>query len=350
MPQMLLCVRRRQKSVFSQYPEMELINKYIIYVRDIRRYSQRTVEISSGVLKSFISEIFKEEHPDDATLVESMNIQILRKYEVCLLDDRKLSPRTVWQHLSVLSGFCKFLMKEGLLESNPVRLVPKPKLSRSLPEFYRKDLLEEYFSHSYIHASAEFLDIFLESPLSTSGKDLYQKRLARLVISLLYGLGLRRAELISLNISDIDFIRKTVKVHGKGDKIREIPIVDALCEEILLYLKAVDALVECKRSLKEPLLITYTGRRLYPEYVSRVVKSGLSAEYGFTGRKSPHVLRHSIATELLNSGTDLNSIKELLGHSSLAATQVYTHNTIAQLKCIYESAHPRAKNGGKHGD
>jgi integrase/recombinase XerC len=167
---------------------------------------------------------------------------------------------------------------------------------------------------------------------------------------MLYCLGLRRSELISLNVSSVDFGRKVVKVHGKGDKMREIPIIDTLCEEILLYLEAVEALVESERSLTEPLLVTFTGRRLYPAYVDRAVKRELSADDGHTGRKSPHVLRHTLATELMNNETDLYSIKELLGHSSLAATQVYTHNSAARLKNIYKHAHPRAKNGGKHGD
>ena len=168
--------------------------------------------------------------------------------------------------------------------------------------------------------------------------------------SLLYNLGIRRGELISMNISSVDFGRKVVKIIGKGNKMREIPLIGALCEEILLYLKAVEALEERERSLKEPLLVTYAGKRLYPAYVDKVVKKALSSDAGATGRKSPHVLRHSFATGLLDEGTDLNSIKEVLGHSSLAATQVYTHNSIAKLKSIYKSAHPRAKNGGKHGD
>ena len=102
--------------------------------------------------------------------------------------------------------------------------------------------------------------------------------------------------------------------------------------------------------MKEPLFVTYSGRRLYPAYVDRLVKSELGDIKGLTGRKSPHVLRHSLATELMNQETDLNSIKEMLGHSSLAATQVYTHSSVARLKDIYKQAHPRAKNGGKHGD
>ena len=179
---------------------------------------------------------------------------------------------------------------------------------------------------------------------------MYEKRLARLIISCLYSMGLRRSELISLNIGDVDLGRNVAKVKGKGNKMREIPLVASLCEEILLYLKAVEVLVGGKRSLTEPLLVTYTGLRLYPVYIDRVVKSELSGCKGIAGRKSPHVLRHSLATELMNDDADLNSIKELLGHSSLATTQVYTHNTIARLKHIYKQAHPRAKNGGKNGD
>ena len=132
--------------------------------------------------------------------------------------------------------------------------------------------------------------------------------------------------------------------------MREIPLVASLSEEILLYLKAVEAMCDGKRSLNEPLLVTYRMNPIYPAYVDRTVKSELGDVEGITGRRSPHVLRHSLATELLNDGSDLNSIKEMLGHSSLATTQIYTHSSITQLKNIYELAHPRAKNGGKHGD
>ena len=132
--------------------------------------------------------------------------------------------------------------------------------------------------------------------------------------------------------------------------MREIPMIVSLSEEILLYLKAVEALTAGTRSLKSPLLMTYAGNRLYPAYVDRTVKRELGDVKGITGRKSPHVLRHSLATELMNEEADLNSIKEMLGHSSLATTQVYTHSSFARLKNIYERAHPRAKNGGKNGD
>ena len=327
-----------------------IIDRYISYVRNIKRYSSRTVHIYSEVISKYARVIASDRDLSDEQLVKSLNPTQIRNYEVYLMDEEKMVPKTVRLHLSALSGFCRFLVKEGLLQSNPVRLVPKPKVEKRLPQFFRKDALDEYFKATEIYASSEFLDAFSQNPITSSGKELYEKRLARLIISLLFSTGLRRSELISLNVQDIDFGRKIVKVLGKGNKMREIPLIVSLCEEILLYLNAVEALTEGERSLKSPLLLTYAGNRLYPAYVDRTVKRELGDVKGITGRKSPHVLRHSLATELMNEQADLNSIKEMLGHSSLATTQVYTHSSFARLKSIYETAHPRAKNGGKHGD
>ena len=332
---------------------MDLVDKYISYIRNERRYSVRTVSIYTDVLRRFFVSslsVDRQHELSDDEIVGELNVQRIRSYEVLLLDNPKINAPTVRLHLSVLSGFCRFLVKRGYLKSNPVTLVQKPKLSKRLPVFYKKEAMDSYMERTDEYASRQDLESFLDSPDSKVGKDSYEKRLSRLIVSMLYGLGLRRAELISLNIEDVDFGRNVIKVRGKGDKMREIPIIGTICEEILLYLKAVEVLVACKRSLKEPLLLTYTGRRLYPGYVDKVVKKELSSVSGITGRKSPHVLRHTLATQLLDNEADLNSIKELLGHSSLAATQVYTHNSVAKLKFIYKSAHPRAKNGGKHGD
>ena len=210
--------------------------------------------------------------------------------------------------------------------------------------------MDEYFEKTDWSASAEELESFKEDWHTKQGKESYEKRLARAIISTLYSLGLRRSELIGMTIADVDFGRKVVKVRGKGNKMREIPLTTSLSEEILLYLKAVEVMCGGQRSLKEPLFVTYSGSRLYPVYVDRLVKSELGGVNGLTGKKSPHVLRHSLATELMNEEADLNSVKELLGHSSLAATQVYTHSSVARLKDIYKRAHPRAKNGGKYGD
>ena len=328
---------------------MNLIEKYLAYIRDIRRYSERTLRNYGDVLKTFCEVIHGDGGVSDEELAASMNVSELRTYEVKLLE-RGLSPKTVNLHMSALSGFCRFLMKEEVLASNPVKLVAKPKVEKRLPAFFKAEAMNDYLSRTSHFLDPSGVEAFLDGWHTKSGKEYYDGMLSRMIIAILYSLGLRRAELIGLTVGDVDFGRNVVKVRGKGDKMREIPLIVSLSQEILLYLKAVETMCGGKRSLKEPLLVTYKGSGLYPAYVDKAVKSGLKGQKGITGRKSPHVLRHSLATELMNDGTDIFSIKEMLGHSSLATTQVYTHSSIAQLKHIYEQAHPRAKNGGKNGD
>ncbi len=328
---------------------MNLIEKYLAYIRDIRRYSERTLRNYGDVLKTFCEVIHGDGGVSDEELAASMNVSELRTYEVKLLE-KGLSPKTVNLHMSALSGFCRFLMKENVLSSNPVKLVAKPKVEKRLPAFFKAEAMNDYLSRTSHFLDPSEVEAFLDGWHTKSGKEYYDGMLSRMIIAILYSLGLRRAELIGLTVGDVDFGRNVVKVRGKGDKMREIPLIVSLSQEILLYLKAVETMCGGKRSLKEPLLVTYKGSGLYPAYVDKAVKSGLKGQKGITGRKSPHVLRHSLATELMNDGTDIFSIKEMLGHSSLATTQIYTHSSIAQLKHIYEQAHPRAKNGGKNGD
>ena len=304
-------------------------NKFLRYIRDVRRYSERTCQVYEDVLRDWVD--FCEGSEDFGV---TLNVNGLRAYEVHLLDARGLSPRTVGQHLSVLSSFCRFLMKEGVLQSNPVHLVRRPKVEKRLPVFYRDKSMEAYFDST--RGDAEF-----GTP---------EQKLNHLIISLLADCGLRRSELIGLNVGSVDFERRVLRVRGKGDKMREIPLIPSLCQEISLYLSAVSSLTDDAQDPAAPLLRTPKGARLYPVFVDRVVKKELAAVPGITVRRSPHVLRHTLATELLQDGADLNSIKELLGHSSLAATQVYTHNTVERLQKVYTNAHPRAKNGGKNGD
>ena len=329
---------------------MEIIRKYIDHVRNIRRYSERTARLYEDVLNRYVRMVFPEGAPEESVFIESFNRFEIRGFMVALMEQEGLSAKSVSMHMSALSSFCRYLVKEGKLNSNPVRTVTRPKVEKRLPEYFRDDAMKAYFDKTREEASPEYLAVFKENIDNDHGKRLYEQRLARLIISILYDTGLRRSELIGLKIENVDFARQTLKVVGKGNKMREIPLLASLCQEILLYLEAVEALVCGKRSLKEPLLVTFRGRPLYPVYVDRTVKAELGDVKGITGRRSPHVLRHSIATELMNEGTDLNSIKEMLGHSSLATTQVYTHSSFARLKDIYEHAHPRAKNGGKHGD
>ena len=322
-----------------------MIEDYIAYIGSVRRYSDRTRTLYSDVLQQFRK--FSGASSDEEFL-ESLKPSLIRSYEVFLLDDKSLDPRTVNLHISVLSGFCRWLMKEGWLEADPVRSVTRPKMEKRLPVFYREESMKEYFSSTDCDASEENLDLIRGKDKVSLG--LYSRRLNRLIISMLYCTGMRRSELIGLTVGDIDFSRRVAKVRGKGDKMREIPLVPSLCKEISLYLQSVELTEGCKRSAGDPLLVTEKGAKLYPVFIDRVIKSELGQVGSITGRKSPHVLRHSLATELLNEGADLNSIKELLGHSSLAATQVYTHNSVEKLKKVYVNAHPRAKSGGKNGD
>ena len=339
-----------------------ITDDYIDYIRTVRRYSVRTQEIYRAALDEFFSFAIPdgsgpaqdgEEVPVE-DLLAALTPVTLRNYEVHLLDERDEDPRTVNLHLSVLSGFCRYLIHRQMITSNPVRLIRRPKTSKRLPEFYREDAMTEYFARTEHVADEQALTrlqalVAAASPSDKNAVEWYEQRLHRLILSILYGTGIRRSELLGLTVGDIDFRRKTMRVRGKGDKMREIPLIDGLCEEISLYLPSVETMTGVQTTPGRALLLTAKGRPLYPVYVDRVIKSELGESAGISGRKSPHVLRHTLATELLDNGTDLNSIKELLGHASLAATQVYTHNSIEKLKSVYQTAHPRAKRGGNNG-
>ena len=210
-----------------------------------------------------------------------------------------------------------------MLPSNPVKEVTRPKEKKRLPSFFTPEALKQYF----------------DSPVA----DDYASVRNRLIVTMLFDTGLRRAEAASLRTGDIDLSRRTISIIGKGNKQRFIPIVDSLCEKIGDYLVVRKAFLEEKPDT-EAFFLTDKGGPAYVEFVNRIVKNELSSIKGISGKKTPHTLRHSFATALLNNGADLNSIKEVLGHSSLAATEVYTHNSFEKLKEIYKSAHPRAKS------
>ena len=319
-----------------------MIDAYLTYIRDIRRYSPRTQAIYRDVLADFAQ--FCE-----GKVVESLVPTMLRRYEADLMG-RGMKPRTVHQHMSVLSGFCRFLMGKGVLQANPARSVKRPKMEKRLPEYYQVRSMDDYFAATEHWAGEDELEILRSygpAPTDKSAVEIYRHRLRRLIISLLYDTGIRRAELIGLRRQSFDEGRQVLRVVGKGDKMREIPLIPSLCHEICLYLQAVESMRGSASPADGPLLMTEKGRALYPVYVDRTIKEELDG-YGITGRKSPHVLRHTVATALLDDGADLNSIKEMLGHANLAATQVYTHNSVDRLKKVYNLAHPRAKNGGSN--
>jgi integrase/recombinase XerC len=237
------------------------------------------------------------------------------------LMEEKRSETTINRKISALKSFYKFLVREGKLEQNPTLLLKAPKIPKRLPVFVdaqKMDQLldsEHYFDESF-----------------PSLRD-------HLVIELLFGTGIRLSELLSLKETDVDVYTGTIKVLGKRNKERIIPVNKPLINQLNTYI-AQKKLQDFDNNLSN-LIVTNTGDAAYSKLIYRIVTSYLN--YISTHEKrSPHVLRHSYATSLLNAGADLNAIKELLGHASLAATQVYTHNSIERLKTIYKQAHPKA--------
>lgn len=319
-----------------------MIGDFIRYIKFEKRYSERTCTIYEDALGSFYRFVYDDRAGEDgfvALLSESevvsvLSYSLIRSYVARCLEDG-LSARSVNLHLSALSSFCSWLVSKGVLSSNPVRKIARPKESHRLPEFYTQNSLDRFFVSQGLDGS------------EGTSRNLPFHRYRNLVLLLvIYSTGMRRSEVVGLRRECFDEQRMVFRIIGKGDKLREIPVPISVCKEILLYLERI------KRefpSLDEgAFFVTDSGQNIYPEFVNKVVHEELDGQEGFSGKKSPHVLRHSLATHLLNNGADLNSIKEILGHSSLAATQVYTHNSFEILKKTYITAHPRAKNGGNY--
>lgn len=237
------------------------------------------------------------------------------------LIDAKAEPRSVQRKLSSLRTFYKFLQREMLIEENPALQVKAPRAPKKLPVFVE--------------------DASLNALLDTAGvftKDFAGLR-DRVVIELLFGTGIRLAELITLSDADVNSYEQTIRVFGKRSKERIIPLNVSLMKLLKEYIQKKSVQGFDNHSLS--LFVTNDGRPPYPKLIYRIVNKYL-AQISTHQKKSPHVLRHSFATSLLNKGADLNAIKELLGHASLAATQVYTHNSVERLKTIYKQAHPKA--------
>ncbi|MFZ9878322.1 MAG: tyrosine-type recombinase/integrase [Chitinophagaceae bacterium] len=230
-----------------------------------------------------------------------------------------ISSRSIVRKISALKSFYKFLLRKGVVEKNPLVQISSPKVSKSLPVFIREEEAAQ-----------------MGQTLAIASED-WKGFNARLLVTLFYYTGMRLSELINLKEEQLELSRSQLKVLGKGNKERIIPLHADLIALIKEYIqKKQDQLT----STEPYLLLTESGKKLYPRYAWQLVNQVLGAATTVQ-KKSPHVLRHSFATHLLNNGADLNAVKELLGHSSLAATQVYTHNTIEKLKEVHRKAHPR---------
>jgi len=301
---------------FMQFHSVKHITTFLDYLKFQKRYARHTITSYENDLISFFDYLaiqFNE------TTIKNIKPAFVRSW-LAELKSNDLTSKSINRKISTLKTFFKYLIRQGELEVSPMTTIVSPKQNKRLPQFVDKRDTATLFTY------VEFTDDW---------KGLTE----RMVLSLLYNTGMRQAELIGLKEDYIDYSKHTIKVLGKGNKERIIPVSENLILEIKEYRRLKYETLEKQDNVF--LLVRENGISLYPKWVYNCVKKYLSLVTTID-KKSPHILRHTFATHLSNNGADLNAVKELLGHSSLAATQIYTHNTIEKLKDIYKKAHPKA--------
>jgi integrase/recombinase XerC len=293
------------------------IAEFLNYIQFERRYSIHTLNAYAKDMEQFalfLNLTYQIEKAGDIEFV------FVRSWIATLMEEGN-SPRTVNRKISALKSYFRYLLKTGKIDHNPILKISGPKVRKKLPVF-----IEE--------KSMDLLSNNLEELNSyTTIRD-------RLVVELFYATGIRRAELIQLQEKDFNLQNRLIKVLGKRNKERLIPVH----KEIIPMVKSFLSLKEMEfnnLATDSNFFLSIKGKKMYPKLVYQIVNNYLS-QVSTQKKKSPHVLRHTFATHMLNHGADLNAVKELLGHANLSATQVYTHNTIEKLKNIYKQAHPKA--------
>jgi len=301
-------------------PTPNSIQSFIDYLKYQKRYSAHTIRSYHDDLVQFFD--YLELHFGKVLLGE-ISHNYIRSW-LASMKEKSITSKTINRKISTLKSFFKHLVKTGMLEQTPMSKVITPKISKRLPDFIKVEDAYKLIG-------------------SLKNTENWRSLNTKMLITLFYNTGMRLSELINLKEGQIDFGKRQIKVLGKGNKERIIPVSSEIIKTIKEYIQHKKKEFERKEE-KSPdiLLVTEKGKKMYPKYPYLVVKSFLGNELKTLDKKSPHVLRHSFATHLSNNGADLNAIKELLGHSSLAATQVYTHNTIEKLKDVYKKAHPKA--------
>jgi len=296
--------------------EYHPIPEFINYITFQKRYSQHTIISYQADLVAFFD--FLSAHYTGIAINE-ISPAVVRSW-LALLKEQNLTSKSVNRKISTLKSFFKYLLKTGNVLVSPMSSITSLKVNKRLPSFIEQKDMNTLFSH-------------LEFP------DTWEGKTERLLLMIFYQTGMRLSELINLKESHIDKGNSAIKVLGKGNKERIIPVRNYLFQKIEEYIKE-------KKNLENNsghiyLLVNKKGNKLYPKYIYNTVKKYLGS-VSTSERKSPHVLRHTFATHLTNNGADINAVKELLGHASLASTQVYTHNSIDKLKEIYKLAHPKS--------
>jgi len=298
------------------YPHV--IQSFLDYLKFQKRYSRHTVISYQNDLTSFFDFLFSQ---FGEMQLSEISASLIRSW-LAGLKEKGMESRSINRKISALKSFFKFQFKEGNITLSPMTTIISPKNKKRLPQYVDEKGTETLFKY-------------------VTFEDNWKGRTENLVMQLFYNTGMRQAELVSLKESQVDPGNRQIKVLGKGNKERVIPVSSELMDQAMQYMQ--DKRKDFSNFDSEYVLVNDKGKKLYPRYVYSVVKKYLSAKDVTTiEKRSPHVMRHTFATHLMNNGADINAVKELLGHSSLAATQVYTHNTIEKLKDIYKKAHPKA--------
>ena len=291
------------------------IQSFLDYLKYEKRYSAHTLISYRIDLVDFIDFIGTQ---FSSVSLKEVNHSYVRSW-LAGLKERGLTSKSINRKISCLKSFFRYHLRTGTIEYTPMAQVISPKVSKRLPVFIKEEDTRKLVET--LHQSAEN----------------WKSQNAKMLVIIFYATGMRLSELINLKEKQIDFSKSQIKVLGKGNKERIIPV----SLEIMEIIREYQQLKKDFESTDDVLLVTEKGKKLYPKYAWLLVNQVLG-EASTLDKKSPHVLRHTFATHLMNKGADLNAVKELLGHSSLAATQVYTHNSIEKLKDVYKKAHPKA--------
>ncbi|MCD7794053.1 MAG: tyrosine-type recombinase/integrase [Alistipes sp.] len=299
-----------------------MLTEFIRYLTAERRYSPLTVRNYRHDVEQFLAWLDCDESRFDP---RSVTTEQIREWIIFRTEEGKLSAGSMNREVASLRAFFRWLLRTGAVEKDIFRMISTLKTSRRLPVFVPESRMTT-----------------IVSECGPDSEDFLTERNS-LIVLMFYTCGLRLAELVSIDRGDFSADYTSLRIRGKGDKQRMVPILEFLREKILHYLGLIERQNICISSEKA-LFLTHKGKRISRSVVYRTVQEELTRA-GVQGKKSPHVLRHTFATHLLNGGADMREIQELLGHASLQATQVYTHNSIARLREIYAKAHPREKGG-----
>ncbi len=295
----------------------DAISKFLIYCESEKSYSKHTLETYSIALNQFYD--FLKEEFQEVPEIEEIQLNDIRPFLGWLADQGK-NNKSIKLKISAVKSFFKFCMKKELIETNPTSLIPSPKNEKKLPSFLLKDEIENLLN--------ELNDGSLESMRNIA------------LVELIYSSGLRISEALNLKLNDLNFYDKTVKVLGKGNKERIIPVGEKAIVALKIWMKARLAYLE-EKVISNIIFIAKSGNKLNPSVAYRFINKAMN-KVTESRQKSPHILRHSFATHLMDNGAEISAVSEMLGHSSLSTTQVYTHVSIERLKEAYKKAHPKA--------